>query len=241
MIIDCISDLHGHYPELEGGDLLIVAGDLTARDTDKEHLEFIEWISYSQKYENKYKKVIYIAGNHDNFLYDKNRYGKIKTPSEWNIEYLCDSGTTFRHWPVLKLGIEDGTILDVKDYKIWGSPWTKTFPGMNQHCKAFTCDTEEELSEKWAKIPDDIDILITHGAPKMFLDQTCDGYNVGSSSLSVKLFDIQPRLHVYGHIHEAFGEFSISGINWKGETKLINCSHVNEHYKPVNKPVRIVL
>ena len=30
MIIDCIADLHGHYPKLEGGDLLIVAGDLTA-------------------------------------------------------------------------------------------------------------------------------------------------------------------------------------------------------------------
>lgn len=28
MIIDCISDLHGEYPILEGGDLLIVAGDL---------------------------------------------------------------------------------------------------------------------------------------------------------------------------------------------------------------------
>ena len=31
MIVDRISDLHGHYPQLEGGDLLIVAGDLTAR------------------------------------------------------------------------------------------------------------------------------------------------------------------------------------------------------------------
>lgn len=30
MIIDFISDTHGHYPELEGGDLLIVAGNPTA-------------------------------------------------------------------------------------------------------------------------------------------------------------------------------------------------------------------
>jgi Icc-related predicted phosphoesterase len=36
MIIDCISDLHGAQPKLEGGDLLIVAGDLTARDTEQQ-------------------------------------------------------------------------------------------------------------------------------------------------------------------------------------------------------------
>jgi metallophosphoesterase superfamily enzyme len=27
MIVDCISDLHGFYPEMEGEDLLIVAGN----------------------------------------------------------------------------------------------------------------------------------------------------------------------------------------------------------------------
>jgi len=33
MIIDCISDLHGYTPSLSGGDVIIVAGDLTAKDT----------------------------------------------------------------------------------------------------------------------------------------------------------------------------------------------------------------
>ncbi len=35
MIIDCISDLHGFKPNLNGGDLLIIGGDLTARDNTK--------------------------------------------------------------------------------------------------------------------------------------------------------------------------------------------------------------
>ena len=45
MIIDCIADLHGYLPPLEGGDLLIVAGDWTARDTFPEILKFFMWIA----------------------------------------------------------------------------------------------------------------------------------------------------------------------------------------------------
>lgn len=38
MKIDCIADLHGHKPELPGGDVLIIGGDLTARGTEPEYL-----------------------------------------------------------------------------------------------------------------------------------------------------------------------------------------------------------
>lgn len=40
MIIDCISDLHGYFPKLQGGDLLLIAGDLTARDEPYQFEEF---------------------------------------------------------------------------------------------------------------------------------------------------------------------------------------------------------
>jgi Icc-related predicted phosphoesterase len=227
MIIDLIGCSHGHYPDLEGGDLLIVTGDLTARDTDEQHLNFIEWIAYGQKHENKYKKVIYIAGNHDNFLYDKKRHGKIKTPPAWNIEYLCDSGTEF------------------EGLKIWGSPWTQTFKGINPHCMAFTCDTDEQLAEKWALIPDDIDILITHSPPHGVFDKIKPAINprinamlyVGSQSLRNHVMGrINPKLHCFSHIHECGGNILDTNV-----TKFVNCSHVNEHYEPVNKPVRVVL
>jgi 3',5'-cyclic AMP phosphodiesterase CpdA len=60
MKIDCISDLHGFQPKLEGGDLLIVAGDLTARDTVEEYITFNSWLS-----DQNYDRKIIIAGNHD--------------------------------------------------------------------------------------------------------------------------------------------------------------------------------
>ena len=63
MFIDCISDLHGYHPELKGGDILLIAGDLTASDKAYQHDAFMEWLI-----EQDYRYKIYIAGNHDNYL-----------------------------------------------------------------------------------------------------------------------------------------------------------------------------
>jgi|SRR5277367_2649726 len=220
MIIDCISDLHGYYPTLEGGDLLIVAGDLTARDTILEYKEFDLWLA-----KQKYKHKIIIAGNHDNFIQrvrDWNGFEEIKGGI-----YLCDSGTEF------------------EGFKIWGSPWTKRFEGMNPKAMAFTVDTDDELAEKWALIPEDTDILITHSPPKGMRDLISRKENVGSLSLVRRLTFLTPKLHVFGHVHEGYGEarFHIKNCA-KSELKLcylVNASHVNERYEPVNKPIRIEL
>lgn len=217
MIIDCISDLHGHFPKLEDGDLLIVAGDLTARDEEYEYDKFSQWLRSLA-----YKKVIVIGGNHDNYLFECKKVSVL--PSFYRptyVEYLCDSGTEF------------------EGLKIWGSPWTQTFEEMNPQCKAFTLDTEKELDSKFSLIPDDTDILITHGPPFGILDTNSKGYLVGSCSLMAHhVKGLRPKLWVWGHIHEDYGEQEPD--QWV-KTKYVNCSHVNERYEPVNKPIRIVL
>jgi Icc-related predicted phosphoesterase len=207
MIIDCIADLHGHYPKLEGGDLLIVAGDLTARDIENEVALFDYWIN-----EQNYRNKIVVGGNHDNVLAE----GRIKLQF---AQYLCDSGTEF------------------EGLKIWGSPWTKTFEGMNPNCKAFTVDTEEELASKFSLIPDNIDILVTHSPPYGVLDQNIEEDYCGSSSLIKPMIYSGCKFHIFGHIHESYGKF----YNAILDITYINASHVNERYKPVNKPVRIIL
>jgi Icc-related predicted phosphoesterase len=209
MKIDCIGDLHGYYPNLQGGDLLIVCGDLTARDLMEEHFAFMKWLNLQN-----YDKKIFIGGNHDGFL-SINKYISIDN----SIKYLFDSGTVY------------------KDLRIWGSPWTLKFYGMNPLCMAFTCDTEEELNEKWKLIPDDIDILITHSPCYGILDKVnMKQRNVGSSTLKDHVISrIKPKLHVCGHIHDAYG---IVDLN---EIKHVNCSHVNEYYDAVNDPIRVIL
>jgi len=224
MIIDCISDLHGFYPKLKGGDLLIIAGDLTSRDTCQDYEEFDSWLQ-----KQSYKKKIVIGGNHDNFMEQGCKFpfsdydADAREEKPW-ADYLCDSGTEF------------------EGLKIWGSPWTRTFKGMNPKCKAFTFDTQKELSTKWKLIPDDIDILVTHSPSYGIFDEVKNFYsgkieNVGSISLAKNIiFRVRPKLHIFGHIHEHGGQ--IKEIN---STKYINASFVNEHYEPVNEPVRIFL
>lgn len=218
MIIDCISDLHGHFPTLEGGDLLIIAGDLTARDTFPEYCKKFQQIAQAN-----YKKKILVAGNHDNLLQTDDWFCKMTI----DFTYLCDSGTEF------------------EGLKIWGTPWTKTFPGMNPHCKAFTCDTEEQLNVKWSLIPRNTDILITHSPPFNFLDTTESGEMVGSTSLLDWIGTWKPRLHIFGHIHEAYGQersfFGRRNFGNKYGVTMINASHVNERYQAVNAPVRFIL
>lgn len=213
MIIDCVGCLHGNYPKLPGGDLLIITGDLTARDKEKEYLDCFDWI-----HEQNYRKKVLIAGNHDTLMQKDNYSG----PMHCEFEYLCDSYIIFE-------GI-----------KIYGTPWTLNFKGQNPKCKGFGIETEEELEQKFSDIllhHDDVDILVSHSPPYGILDKIIEGDHVGSKYLRNALeYAIRPKLHVFSHIHESYGQET-----FKDSTICVNCSHVDERYRPVNNPVRIII
>ena len=210
--ISCISDLHGSYPQLPGGDLLIIAGDLTSNDSPAAWTDFFAWLG-----KQKYTKKICIAGNHDNWLKDK-APSKEGMWADLNCEYLCDSGCEF------------------EGLKIWGSPHTLWFEGINPHCMAFT-GNEEYLAEKFSLIPDDTDILITHMPLFGILDYTKRCVHVGSKKLLGAIDAIKPRVHIFGHIHEEGG----SRLYYGGHTMCINASHMNAEYGPVNHPISFEL
>lgn len=242
MIIDCISDLHGELPELKGGDLLIVAGDLHARDEYKEHVEFAQWFKNLN-----YKKKIVIGGNHDNFLYHNIRKERTIVMPAMDCHYLCDSGTEIK----IEEDVEEDhkfkgsiTYKKKRKLKIWGSPWTARFNNQNPKCMAFSLRDDTELGEKWNKIPDDIDILVTHCPPYGILDY-CSIGRVGSRSLFNKVRDSNIKLHVFGHIHENGGRIHeltrTEGLFQGSSVTFVNAALMNQFYKPVNEIVRIVL
>jgi Icc-related predicted phosphoesterase len=192
IIVDVVSDLHGFYPALPGGDLLIIAGDCTKDDTLPSWGKFFKWVE-----RQKYRKKVMIAGNHDNFCkswatsgtFTDEAFQQIYPGEMPVIDYLCDSGMEFVVYPELSQ-MEEGKSYDRPKVKIWGSPWTTSFKGMNPHCKAFTVDSDEELFDKWALIPKDVDILITHSPPYGIVDKTMSGKNVGSKSLKRAMDDL---------------------------------------------------
>ncbi len=215
MIIDCVSDLHGKYPELEGGDLLIIAGDCTATDYARQWVIFFDWLK-----KQKYSKKILVAGNHDGFL---SQCASTKEAlllgvyEDEGFEYLQDSGTEF------------------EGLKIWGTPWTPWFMGVHPSCKHFMM-SEAVLDNNFMYIPDDTDILISHGPPFGVLDKNIFKKHCGSYALSEKISkDLHLKYHIFGHIHEGYGEML------EGTHVSINCSIMDENYYPTNKPVRINL
>ncbi|AWG21653.1 metallophosphoesterase [Flavobacterium faecale] len=208
MNITLISDTHFLHNQLhlQGGDMLIHAGDLCGHGTEGEVLAFLKWFG-----EQPYKHKIFIAGNHDWFFekQDKTYIDKI-IPKK--IHYLNDSG------------------VEIEGLKIWGSPVQPTFLDW-----AFNRQKGAEINKHWKLIPEDTDILITHGPPFGILDRTNSNYNAGCEMLLKKVDQIKPKLHVFGHIHEGYGMVE------KDKTIFVNASSVNLNYQLVNAPIILEL
>jgi hypothetical protein len=83
----------------------------------------------------------------------------------------------------------------------------------------------------WNAIPDAIDILVTHTPPLGYLDQTRNGSHVGCPALAKRIQDIQPKVSIFGHIHES------NGYEIDNEILYINACTSNFRYQPNQLPV----
>lgn len=155
-----------------------------------------------------YKNIVAIAGNHD-----------------FGASAKCFSNATY---------LEDSGV-EIDGVKFYGSPWTPQFFDW-----AFMLPRGgEELKAKWDAIPSDVGVLVTHGPPQGVLDQAKPGYSqhIGDELLAESYgVTMQPKLHVFGHIHGSYGIRS----DWLFEecpTTFVNAAFVNEAYKPSNAPI----
>ena len=190
------------------GDLVLHAGDCTRRGTMAETTEFLDWFG---RLSHQYK--VLIAGNHD-FLFEREAsLAESLVPA--GVTYLRDSGVV------------------IAGRTVWGSPWQPWF-----HDWAFNLERGPELAAKWRLIPNDTDLLVTHGPPHGILDQTINRppEQVGCEDLTARLAVLpNVKLHVFGHIHEAYGRRRQDGREY------VNASICDVRYRPVNAPVVVDL
>ncbi|KAK0744884.1 Metallo-dependent phosphatase-like protein [Apiosordaria backusii] len=206
----CVSDTHNHRPVLPPGDILIHAGDLTENGSFDEVQAGLGWLS-SQPHPHK----ILIAGNHDVLLdeaflakYPERRYGettRTKADLNWGrVTYLEDSTITISVINrVTTDGPEVSTEAGGRKLTIYGSPYTPVYtPSAFQYSPAPEFWSNSQLGT----LPPENDlIIVTHGPPKFYLDRR-DFHRAGCPYLLQEIIRLRPRLHVFGHIHAAYGK-----------------------------------
>jgi Icc-related predicted phosphoesterase len=212
--LDCISDLHLFFgPKLEGGDILVVAGDISYIGKMEDFIRFNSWLD---QYKKKYSFIVFTPGNHD-------------LGSQGNPDLFKSLVPNVTHYLIN----EPAEILGLKFFV---SPITPTFMDW-----AWMADRGEAIKRYWDMIPENTDVLVTHGPPYGILDQCPDwqdhtkSVSVGCEELLKAVQRIKPRVHIFGHIHEGYGQITID------KTTFINAAIMDGQYNPVNDPISIIL
>lgn len=198
LTIVAMADTHTFHDELSvpDGDVLVHAGDMSRSGT-------LDELSVARDFLDAlpHRHKIVVAGNHDRAF--ENRPEEARRLFEGFV-YLQDEAQT------------------IEGVKFYGSPWTPWFRDF-----AFNLPRGAPLAEKWAMIPDDADVVITHGPPRGIGDDAglVEGRE-GCERLLLRVQEVAPKLHIFGHIHQDRGQWRV------GPTTFVNVS-TDECLSPV--------
>ena len=205
MKIVFISDTHGKHRKVD-----IPDGDIFihAGDvTNGREAEILDFLNWLAELPHTYK--IFIGGNMDRMLEVGSATYHNMLPED--TYYLENEG------------------LDLEGFHIWGSPMIPDFVG------AFNRKRGRELRVYWEKIPEDVDVLITHTPPAGILDRTSLGLSVGCKDLRSRVDELQAKFHLFGHIHESYGKEERNG------TTFVNGSIIRGFFQHFNAPFELEL
>lgn len=189
----CLSDTHTREDmDIPSGDVLLFAGDMAMFGDEYELRAFRRLLDRLP-----FKHKIVIAGNHD-VLFERDPIHAQRIFQD--VTYLCDSCVT------------------IHGIKIYGTPWQPAFMQW-----AFNLPRgSDALRAKIRAIPDDADIVLTHSPPLGHGDLNLDYRHDGCADLLTRIQAVRPAYHVFGHIHEGYGETT------DGITTYINASALSQ-------------
>lgn len=211
------ADLHGHLPKLPDDiDVLVVAGDI-APEFMGNYREFMQADWLFREFEpwlnaSGAKVRIGIGGNHDTALF-KNTYS------------VCEA------LPWVYLMDDD---IEVDGIRFWGSPWIPHLDWANFYLR------DELFNASVDMVPNDVDVIISHGPPLGHCDFTGPKYgdeHAGFEGWTRTIDRVQPDLFLCGHIHEGYGWDAVRHSDGH-ETRVCN---VAQGYDGLNEPVTFLL
>ena len=221
MKLTFISDTHNKHKlltgDLPGGDILIHSGDISSMGYKHEIESFLTWFDKIDNYDTK----VFIAGNHDWGFQTKPDQCRGLLTGYKTVDYLEDEEL------VLYLDGPNGDKPE-ENIRIYGTPWQPEFYNW-----AFNLPKNGPgLQSKWNMIPENTDILITHGPAYGFLDvvEGRRGQHLGCELLAERIKEIKPKIHLCGHIHTGQGHY------FDGHTHYFNASVLNERYIYTQSP-----
>jgi Icc-related predicted phosphoesterase len=205
MKVVVFSDTHGRHRNI----IAMPPGDVLVFCGDMCNREtFTEVANFSEWFSSHpHPHKIVVAGNHDSPLKDATMRSVFR-----------DDGIVY---------LEDEEIV-IDGIKFYGSPFTPLFYNWS-----FMLPERELYSAKWRHIPEDTNVLLTHGPPAGTLDKNYNMQNCGSVSLRKRITQLKDlKFHCFGHIHEGYGTYedSDSGITYH------NVSILNGKYRYQNAP-----
>lgn len=214
MKIVAISDTHEQHGKLNlpNGDVLVHAGDATYKGDLLAFKNFVDWMK-NQSHSNK----IFIGGNHEvGMSCGKKRPKALKMLKDAGIIYLEDSG------------------IEIDGIKFWGSPVQPRYYDWE-----WNRDRGPDINYHWKLIPDDTNVLITHGPPYGILDLVEDSFENKGRDLHQGCEDLARRIkqlsklkaHIFGHLHLNSGEYKDCA-----NVTYINAAVCSEQYRVENEP-----
>jgi len=223
MKITCISDTHAyhHITQIEPCDVLVHAGDYSTMGGLREISSLFDWFD-----RQPCNHVVTCCGNHD--------FGIQNHPDVFNQEILEPVSGKI-HYLELASYYFPGSVT-IEGVTFTGSPWTPYYFNWAFNFPRRDINSHEIAKAHWDLIPQETNVLLTHGPPYSILDKTEDGRYVGCPALNERILELSDlKAHVFGHIHKSYGQVTL------GDVLYVNASQKDIDYRSHNRPFTFTL
>lgn len=229
----CFSDTHTTHDKIvvPECDLLLFGGDYSNWGDQEDGMWFMDWFNSQTQATEK----VFINGNHEVRIDPNKRLG---LHPQWFINALerYDNIHYLEHSSIELFGL-----------KIFGSPYT---PDFFPEYWGYNVPRGEKIKAKWAEIPDDTNILISHGPMKGYrdfvkgsgleLESKYPTGNVGCYDLFERVQKLEKlKLMLVGHIHNNMGVDDV--VMGDRTFKYVNGAMVNDRNHLKHQPLVITL